>query len=90
MSDSYSSWKQLLLEALMETDKSKLTELVHAAEAAIFNRLREMENSPNGREESREIQEACATLLDIQVNKLEWPCPPRFKQGELGFRSLIE
>jgi hypothetical protein len=75
MSDSYSSWKEPLLEALMETDKKKLVELVQTAEAAIFNRLRELENSPDGHEERREIQEACASLLDIQVNKLEWPRP---------------
>ncbi len=75
MSDSSSSWKQPLLEALMETDKNKLTERVHAAEAAIFDRLRVMENSADGHGERREIQEACASLLDIQVNKLEWPCP---------------
>jgi hypothetical protein len=74
MSDYYSSWEQPLHEALMETDKKKLVELVQTAEAAIFNRLREMESSQDGDEERKAIQEACVALLDIQVNKLEWPC----------------
>ncbi len=61
MRDSHSSsWKEPYLEALRESDKEKLTELVYAAEGAIFLRLQELAGSG-------------AALLSIQINKLGFP-----------------
>ena len=67
------TWKQLLVEALTETDKEKITKLVHDTEGAIFLRLQELEGSADHHEERGAIKDACATLGSIQVNKLGWP-----------------
>ncbi len=66
-------WREPFLAALAETDKDKLTELVYAAEGAIFVRLQELAGSADHHEERSEIHVACAALLSIQVNKLGWP-----------------
>jgi len=74
MRDSHSSsWKEPYLEALRESDKEKLTELVYAAEGAIFLRLQELVGSADHPEERSEIKVACAALLSIQINKLGFP-----------------
>jgi hypothetical protein len=74
MRDSHSSsWKEPYLEALRESDKEKLTELVYAAEGAIFLRLQELARSADHHEERSEIDAACAALLSIQINKLGFP-----------------
>jgi hypothetical protein len=74
MTDRHSSsWKEPYLEALRESDKEKLTELVQAAEGAIFLRLQELAGSADHHEERSEINKACADLLSIQVNKLGFP-----------------
>jgi hypothetical protein len=75
MSDSYTSWKQPYLEAQNETDKNKLTELVYAAEEAIFRRMLELSGSADHHEERSELKEASAALMAIQVHKLGWPAP---------------
>jgi len=67
------SWKEPFLEALRESDKVKLAELVHAAEGAIFLRLQELAESPDHHEERSQINVACAALLSIQINKLGFP-----------------
>jgi hypothetical protein len=72
---SNSSWKKPYLEALAETDKKKLTELVYAAEEAIFRRAQELSGSTDHHEERSELNEASAALMAIQVHKLGWPAP---------------
>ncbi len=74
MSESNSrSWKEPFLEALLETDKEKLTKLVYAAEGTMFLRLQKLAGSSDHHEERSEMQVACAALFSIQVNKLGWP-----------------
>ncbi|MGA8553767.1 MAG: hypothetical protein WB630_05045 [Candidatus Acidiferrales bacterium] len=66
------SWKGPFLQALEEPDKRKLSELVHAAQHAIFLRQRELRNSPDDHEEESELYVAIAALLTIKTHKLGW------------------
>ena len=75
MSDSYTSWKQPYLEVLYETDKTRLAELVYAAEEAIFRRGQELSSSADHHEERNELKEASANLMAVQIHKLGWPSP---------------
>ena len=69
------SWKEPYHQALKESDKQKLTELVHAAEHAIVLRLQELENSTDNQEERIQMKRAAADLLAIKTYKLGWPDP---------------
>ncbi|MGC2769470.1 MAG: hypothetical protein WB607_28490 [Candidatus Acidiferrum sp.] len=75
MSDSYSasSWKVPFESMLTETDETKLTELVHATEAAMFRRWQELASSSDHHEERSEMDVASAALLSIKTHKLGWP-----------------
>ena len=73
MPDSYSSWKVRFESTLTETDETKLTELVHATEAAMFCRWQELAGSSDHHEERSEMDVASATLLSIKTHKLGWP-----------------
>jgi hypothetical protein len=68
-----SSWKQPYIEALRESNKKKLSELVYATEAAILLRLFELGDSADHDEERNEIDAAYADLLTIKIHKLGWP-----------------
>jgi hypothetical protein len=57
------SWKQPVLEALRESDKRRLGELVLAAEHAIILRQQELKHSSDHHEERSEMQVAIAALL---------------------------
>ncbi|MGC1627172.1 MAG: hypothetical protein WA735_09940 [Candidatus Acidiferrales bacterium] len=77
MQDSYlMSWKELYLQALLESDAEKLTELVQATEQAIALRAQELSNSSDHHEEQSEMSIAKASLLAIKVHKLGWPGVP--------------
>jgi len=58
----YPEWQGLLQEALVEIDREKLKACVAAAEAAIFNRLRAISQSPNQQAERNAIADAIAIL----------------------------
>ncbi len=75
MQDSYpTSWKELYLQVVLESDPKKLTELVLATEQAIALRAQELCNSSSDHhEEDSEISIAKASLLAIKVHKLGWP-----------------
>jgi hypothetical protein len=74
MRDSYAiSWKELFLWALIESDKEKLTELVHAIEHTMASRADELLKFPNHQDERREIAAAHTALLSIKTHKLGWP-----------------
>jgi Mlc titration factor MtfA (ptsG expression regulator) len=64
------SWKQPFLQALRESDKQRLRELVVAAEHAIILRQQELKHSSDHREERSEMQVAIAALLTLNVYKL--------------------
>ncbi len=67
------SWKELYLSALIESDKEKLTELVQTVEHAIASRTQELFNSSDHHEERGEMAAAHASLLSIKTHKLGWP-----------------
>jgi hypothetical protein len=64
------SWKQPFLEALRESDKQRLRELVIAAEHAIILRQQELKHSSDHHEERSEMQVAIAALLTVSVYRL--------------------
>ncbi|MFZ0579836.1 MAG: hypothetical protein WAN72_19330 [Candidatus Acidiferrales bacterium] len=74
----HQEWKELFLEAvffqaLLESDKEKLTELLRASEQVMVLRAQEILNSSGHHEECGEIQTALAALLSIKTRKLGWP-----------------
>ena len=77
MQDSYlMSWKELYLQALLESDTEKLTELVQATEQAIVLRSQELSTSTDHHEERNEMAIAKSSLLSIKAHKLGWPSVP--------------
>ena len=74
MSDSSQSrWKELCLEALLESDEKRLAELVQATEVAIGDRARHLSSSSDHQKERAEVSVANAALLSIKTHKLRWP-----------------
>jgi hypothetical protein len=70
-----SSWKESYKNALRESDKKKLAELVLAAEERMFFRGLELSGSMNNHHERSEMSSAAADLLAVKVYKLGWPNP---------------
>lgn len=71
------TWKELFLEAmffqaLLESDKEKLTELLQNAERVMVLRAQELWNSSGHRDECGEVDTALAALLSIKTQKLGW------------------
>ena len=66
-------WREPFEQALKETDPRKLGELVLQAEAAIYQRFEQLQSSPDGDGELREIKAASDQLLALKVNRLGWP-----------------
>jgi hypothetical protein len=71
--DVQTSWKELYLWALIESDKEKLTGLIQAIERAIASRAQELLYSPDHHEERSEMAAANAALLSMKTHKLGWP-----------------
>jgi len=72
----YSLWQRTIDAALNEPDLNKLRERVHAAEVAIFNRVQELAQNPDGvshEAERRAISDACKTLGILKRDKLGFP-----------------
>jgi hypothetical protein len=67
------SWEKPLLEVQSENDLQKLASKVEVAETAIFLRLSELANSPDGQQELEALQRAARELLIIKHEKLRWP-----------------
>jgi hypothetical protein len=66
-------WKELYTQALMESDKAKVTLLLFAAELAMTERSRQLRNFPEHHEELTELAVAKAALETIRFRKLGWP-----------------
>jgi hypothetical protein len=73
LKSSSSPWKQPYREALKTSEKAKLTELVQSAELAMLDRLKELTDSPDHRQERNELRLACMDLLAVKTHKLGWP-----------------
>jgi hypothetical protein len=66
-------WKELYMEALLESEKDKVTLLLLAAELAMTERSRQLLNAPDHHEELTELAVAKAALETIRFRKLGWP-----------------
>lgn len=72
----YPAWQTLYEASLSESDPKKLLERVHSAEAAIFNRLQVLAQSPESADQKAEqqaIADALATLRLLKRDKLNFP-----------------
>jgi hypothetical protein len=66
-------WQHDYEAALVELDPEKLSERIHTAEAAIFNRLQELAESSSNADQKAErqaIEDALAGLRVLQRDKL--------------------
>jgi hypothetical protein len=63
-------WKDILIQALEESDRQKLRRLVPEAEAAIFLRRRQLGNSVEAREELSTMAVAIQALRSIRIHQL--------------------
>jgi len=66
-------WKELYMEALLESEKDKVTLLLLAAELAMTERSRQLLNAPDHHEELTELAVAKAALETMRFRKLGWP-----------------
>ena len=72
----FPAWQRQHKAALLELDPEKLRERVHAAEAAIFNRLQELaqsSDSPDHKAERQAIEAAFASLRVLKRDNLGFP-----------------
>ena len=69
-SDSSLHWKDILLQALEESDRQNLRRLVPEAEAAIFLRRKELRNSLGASEELSTMAVAIEALRSIRIHQL--------------------
>jgi len=69
----YPEWQHELQAALSEHDREKLLEQVRTAEAAIFNRLQAISQSPDHEAERHAIQDALASLRILKRDDLGFP-----------------
>ncbi|MGA8035168.1 MAG: hypothetical protein WA823_01185 [Candidatus Acidiferrales bacterium] len=70
------SWRNLYARVRMETDHSKLAELIQSVEAAMFARYPELTASSDHETERSEMQSASHNLLRIKTETLGWPGMP--------------
>ena len=75
--DACPTWKKMFLEAVLEalaqSDKQKLKELLQATEQAITLRTQELLKSSDHHQEHGEMGIALASMLFIKTLKLGWP-----------------
>ena len=74
-SSAIPAWKQVYLNVHREKTTDGLTHAVFAAEAAIFERLRQLSGSSDHADERAEMQAATEEMLVIKTEKLGWPKP---------------
>jgi len=67
------SWKELYQAALVQRDRTKLTELLAALEAAIVRRRKELSNSEGTHQEFADMVLAAQVILKIKTEQLGWP-----------------
>jgi hypothetical protein len=72
----YPAWENAFQIAVRENDLKRLLESIHAAEAAIFNRLQELaqdSDSPERKTERQAIADALGVLRVLKRDKLGFP-----------------
>jgi hypothetical protein len=69
-------WKELYTQALLESEKDRVTLLLLAAELAMAERSRQLLNSSDHHEELTELAIAKADLESVRFCKLGWPAVP--------------
>ena len=79
--DSSLHWKKIFLQAIDESDREKLRQLVPKAEAAIFIRREELGNSVEAREELSTMAVAIAALCSIRIHELGGVKPRAWDDG---------
>jgi hypothetical protein len=66
-------WEKAFQAALIETDENQLKKKVTDAEAAIFQRLQELDDSSSSAEERQALADACHSLLVVKKEVLKFP-----------------
>jgi hypothetical protein len=69
----YPEWQKTVQAALMEIDKGQLGQKMADAEIAIFQRLQELSNNPEGNAEQVALEEASRALLVVKKEILKYP-----------------
>ena len=69
------SWKTAYEKTMWESDADKLLALIHAAEAELFERWKELGDSPAHTRERAAMRIAADDLLAIKIHRLGWPDP---------------
>jgi hypothetical protein len=67
------AWQELYEAACVETNREKLTDLIHRTEDALTSRQQELDGRPDQESELREMKAAGQKLLLIKTEKLDWP-----------------
>jgi hypothetical protein len=69
----YPQWQNEYQSALVELDREKLSQLVEAAEAAIFERLQQISQNSDYHTERQVIEDALAALRVLKRDELGFP-----------------
>jgi hypothetical protein len=67
------SWDLLYRDFISQSDPNKVRAQLEALEAAIFERLCELDNSQTSQAERAAIRQACDRILEIKTKKLGFP-----------------
>jgi uncharacterized protein (DUF111 family) len=80
------SWQDAYRAALLETDWTKMVELVQKAESEIHKRRLELAHHHNGTQEEREaVVNALNGLMVLRIDAAAW----RERQSEVGSSSKL-
>ena len=69
----FPKWQKLCQEALVELDPQKLKERVLIAEAAVYVRLQELAQGPDGQEERQALIDVTSSLRYLKRDVLKYP-----------------
>jgi hypothetical protein len=67
------AWQELYEAVCVETNREKLTDLIHQVEEALMQREQELGQSADQAEERNAMVQASENLLVIKTEKLSWP-----------------
>jgi hypothetical protein len=70
-------WAFLFPDLVIQTEPAKLRARLEPLEAAIYERMQELNNTPNSDPERRAIDAACNKILEIKTSKLGFSPVPR-------------